>query len=164
MIQVAARTGLPCVVASIMPEGVEPAVQQYLIEHGVAPLMGMSECLDALGTVAGYQFERCSVASGSCVKLLLQSAQLDDVVMQNEFESKKMLAKYGLKTPRRWVGAIADAPRAAAKIGFAVALLIGRGVSEVEIQLIARRIPKCSFGHACGCGFRRRQHGCVGRT
>jgi len=157
-----------------MAEGVEPAVHQHLIEHGVAPLMGMSDCLDALGGVAGYQFERCSVASGSCVNLpLLQSVQLDDVVMQNEFESKNMLAKYGLKTPRRWAGAIADAPRTAAKIGFAVVLEIlsdkithKAEVGGVRLNLrdqdsVMGAITKtkgCTCTQRSRCGFPRSAH------
>jgi len=131
MIQVAARTGLPCVVASIMPEGVEPSVRQYLIDHGVAPLMGMTECLDALGAAVDYQRRRAALsACGFERRELLGPVRFGAQGMKNEVDSLDALASSGLRTPDRWSGPLDDAPQAAEHIGFPVA-----------VKLLSDRIP-----------------------
>ena len=55
MIEIAAQTGLPSVVSSIFPEGLEPAVRGHALANGVSPLMGLTECLDALAGSARYR-------------------------------------------------------------------------------------------------------------
>ena len=123
MIQVAAHTGLPCVVASIMPEGLEAHHRQHLIDHGVAPLMGMTDCLDALASAAAYQCARESLrqAAGE-PQPLLGPLPAGARTMHDEWMSKQALAPYGLRTPVGWAGPVAQAPEAARRIGFPVAV------------------------------------------
>jgi acyl-CoA synthetase (NDP forming) len=125
MIQVRKQTGLPCVVASIMPEGVAPQLRKQLLENNVAPIMGMTEFLDALGAASRYRERRAQLLeTGNELQPLLRLPVLGETVICNEWDSKNALSDYGLVMPERWVGLVEDSIGAAENIGYPVALKI----------------------------------------
>jgi acyl-CoA synthetase (NDP forming) len=125
MVRVNAKTNFLCIVASIMPEGIAPWLRKKLLENGVAPLMGMSEFLAALGSANCYREKRQVIlAEGEPPPPLLSVAVLKNETMRNEWESKQALAEYSLPMPKRWVGCVDDAVAAALRIGFPVVLKV----------------------------------------
>jgi acyl-CoA synthetase (NDP forming) len=125
MIRIRKQTGLPCVVASIMPEGVAPQLRQQLLENNVAPIMGMTEFLDALGAASRYRERRDQLLeTGSELQPLLRLPVLVGSVICNEWDSKQALSGYGLVMPERWAGLVENAIGAAKSIGYPVALKI----------------------------------------
>ena len=125
MIQVSARTGLPCVVASILPDGLEAHHRQHLVDHGVAPLMGMSDCLDALASAATHRRARESLRrEATDPRPLLGPLAPGAPTLHDEWVSKRALARYGLPVPRGWAGPTGQAPEAARVIGFPVVVKV----------------------------------------
>lgn len=121
MIQIAEQTDLPCVVGSMFPEGLEPSVREHALRRGVAPLMGMTECVQALAGSAGY---------GTLLRLVRECAESlpslaagpipHDPAPINEWESRRALASYGVSFPNAWAGRWEDAAQGAEEIGYPV--------------------------------------------
>ncbi len=118
------QTGKPAMVLSTLPESLPPPARDRLTAAGIAPLQGLDEALAALGGIAWYQDRLRQIAvQGGARHLGLpapaavprQARQLD------EWDSKRRLAAFGLPVPEgRLIGA-AEAPNAAAELGFPVA-------------------------------------------
>lgn len=109
-----------CVVASLV-ESMPDAAAQQLLKAGLAPMQGMSECMDAI---------RHAAAVGSAQRRAASIQPLDDVRqvamtpfrLLNEVASKQALAEFGVPIPR---GAMCDASTAvqcADRIGYPVAV------------------------------------------
>ena len=123
MIEVRRQSGLPCIVASIMPEGVEAKHRHRLLQNGVSPLSGLTEFLEAFGVATQYQQRREIIMSaGSVPDDLIAMQPAASTMMHNEWDSKQALTKYGLQFPQRWAGPVEHAIDAAENIGFPVAV------------------------------------------
>ncbi len=121
MIEVRRQSELPCIVASIMPGGVEPEQRFQLLQNGVSPLSGLTEFLYALGAAAQYHQRREAImSSGSVPDDLIAMQPAASTVMCNEWDSKQALAEYGLQFPQRWAGPVEQAIDAAEELGFPV--------------------------------------------
>ncbi len=117
---------IPCVVAGILPEGLEPGLRKHLLALGIVPLLGFSDSMEALsvavriGQIFGGKTGKSAPADlvrpGPKVGAEIQAAMMD------EAESKLALRQYGLVTPEFRVVAAAEAPKAATKVGYPVAL------------------------------------------
>ncbi len=119
------KTGLPCVVASIMPEGIAPEQRRQLLENGVAPISGMSEFLKALGAVCHYRERRAGLLADECEpQTLLRLPVFAQTVIHNEQDSKLAVSRYGLPLPRHWAGLAEKTVHAADDIGYPVALKV----------------------------------------
>ena len=127
MIEVRAKTGLPCVVAGIFPEGLDATIRHKIAAGGVAPLLGFQDALDAIAAAAGYLDRRARVIEGAEQGLLLvprDGSTPQDLLTLDEWEAKTMLAAAGLAVPAGWTGPSGDAPGAAADLGFPVAVKV----------------------------------------
>lgn len=123
MIEVHQRTGLPTVVSGLLPEGIEPHLRERLQAHGVAALMGVTETIEALAGAALYAEARRALVESAPVSLLTPGSDGPTRTL-DEWASKERLARYGLALPPRWAGSAEAAPKAAAEIGFPVAVKI----------------------------------------
>ena len=52
MARVGANLGIPVAVAGILPEGLDAALRKHLLGHGIAPLLGFGDTLEALAVAA----------------------------------------------------------------------------------------------------------------
>ena len=52
MAKVGQNLDIPVAVAGILPEGLDPALRRHLLGHGIAPLLGFSDSLEALAVAA----------------------------------------------------------------------------------------------------------------
>ena len=128
MIRLRQLSSLPCVVASILPEGLEESIRIRLTEGGVAPLLGLEDALTAIAVCAHYGAARgdaeTSVGGFPHLPLLRSNHEPTNVRPLDEWDSKSRLAKFGLPVPEGWVGPAEATPEAAAVVGFPVAVKI----------------------------------------
>ena len=108
---------------SSLPETISPGTRQRCLDHGVVPLQGQREALEALA-LAGATGDAWRTQSP--VNLQIPASRSDTaglpVVSLSEDAGKDALAKFGVPTARRQVVAAADAARAATQIGFPVVM------------------------------------------
>lgn len=124
MIATRTRTGLPCAVAGILPDGLEVNLRKQLLARGVAPLAGYDDAMKAFSaaaacaTVQQRQFKPPLLMgiAGTTISTALR--------MLDEQMSKEMLEACGMPLPRRWSGIGREAPAAANKLGYPVVLKI----------------------------------------
>ena len=92
---------IPIVVGAPFPEGIEPEIRQTLIKKGVAPLLGFSEILTALGTSASWKEMSKHLTKKKYPKLVtsLKKSKLKSNI-KNEFQSKNDLKVYGINFPK----------------------------------------------------------------
>ena len=122
MIEVARRLDLPCAVAGILPEGLDPALRQRLMDGGVAPLLGFGDTMTALRVAA--ELAQARARGGVPPKRLLDCAPLDSGRMLDEARSKSALGKAGLVTPEFRIATLGQVAEAATGLGFPVALKV----------------------------------------
>ena len=103
MIEVRRLAGLPTVVGSLLPEGIESEQRERLLASGVAPLCGLRETLEALATAAAYPNHRAAAAAA---EPLMNAGRAPGLALRvlNEWESKQALAPYGVELPEAWAG------------------------------------------------------------
>ena len=119
MIEVRRLAGLPTVVGSLLPEGIEPEQRERLLACGVAPLCGLRETLDALAAAAAYPNRRAAAAAA---EPLMTAGRVPGPGLRvlDEWESKQALAPYGVELPEAWAGPTERASEA--PVGFPVAV------------------------------------------
>jgi acyl-CoA synthetase (NDP forming) len=140
MAKVAENLGIPVAVASILPEGLYPALRKHLLAHGIAPLLGFSDTLEALAvaTRLGEKHRRMQTATapGDLLTRLGPDASGAPSILLDEAEAKAALAAHGLVTPAFTVSSREQLAEAATKIGLPLAL-----------KLVSSEIP-----HKAGMG------------
>lgn len=116
---VAARrsTGAPVSVVSSLPEGLPESLGARLLAEGIAPMQGLTECLDAVAAAARIGRYRTSEPG-----LLAVSLAAGPAVRLDEWESKKDLDRWGVPVPEGILTDAAGAPAAAEALGFPVVL------------------------------------------
>ncbi|MEO6626849.1 MAG: acetate--CoA ligase family protein [Burkholderiaceae bacterium] len=119
-------SGAAAAVVASLPEGLPETVASRLLALGIAPMQGVSQCLDALAHAAriGEAQRRANdlVPTGSA-----QAAPISPVRMLDEAASKAALAQYGLPVPLSMVVPAQLAVSCAAQIGYPVVV---KAVSE----------------------------------
>src|SRR5262249_10193288 len=114
--------GKTALVASDLSELIPADARQRMIERGCAPLQGLEAAVAAFAAVT-HRARQSAAADLALPDLPPAPA---DANLREEWECKRRLAKFGLTLPEaRFVDAD-TAPRAAAEIGFPVALKLGR--------------------------------------
>ncbi len=125
MIDVKAKTSLPCFVISNLAEGLPQDVREHLIADGVVPLQGIEDGLAAFGRIANHvpRWNALREHGGPDARLLDGPPDGGAMTAHDEWASKAWLKNAGIETPDgRFVADARAAAAAAADIGFPVAL------------------------------------------
>ncbi len=113
---------MPVIASPLIPEGLEPHLRQKLLDGGVAPLTGFTECLDALGAAVAYGATRKAITEpGSPIHPI--TAPRGNRAL-DEHEGKTLMAAHGLPVAGSWAGPVDQAAEAAEAIGFPVVLKV----------------------------------------
>lgn len=112
---------LPGAVCSTLPENLDAHTREWLTGQGVAPMQGINECLEAISAAAWHGKRKAESLEADpydpCTTLPAGDARTLD-----EAEGKRLLAQAGIMVPRGLTSDAAGAPRAAAELGYPVAL------------------------------------------
>ncbi len=111
-------TGAKAALVASMPESLPEYVGTRMIASSIAPMQGISECMEAIRLAADIGALRARNRAG-----LLKKAHAVDVnsaQMLDEPTGKAALKSFGLTVPKGEVVAIAEAAHAAERIGFPV--------------------------------------------
>jgi acyl-CoA synthetase (NDP forming) len=123
-----AQTGSRIAVVSSLPENMPEARGETLIKSGIAPMMGLEECLTAAAASANV-YQGWNSPPAAPVILPTTHAKGDSIVL-DEAASKAALASHGLCVPPSRTAKTTDgAAQAATAIGFPV-VLKGLGVAH----------------------------------
>lgn len=119
-------TGRPMLVTSSLPELLPATARDRMIASGVAPMQGIDEAVAAFAASARYGSVRARVRGtpGGIAALHLPAhAELPSGrALLGEYESKQLLAAYGLTVPPARLADAGAARASAAELGFPVAL------------------------------------------
>jgi acetyl-CoA synthetase len=117
------ETGARAAVVASLPEGMPPSLADELGRAGIAPLIGIDDALTALAAAATVHeaFSREVVAAPW---VLNDKHAASTPSLLTEIEAKRRLRGFGLEVPVSEECTIAEAPRAAVRLGFPVALKI----------------------------------------
>ena len=114
-----------CAVLASMPEGMPDGVARQLLERGIAPMQGITECLDAVTHAASFGEVRARrntlQALAPTLAVAPSSLAAGHSQLLDEVASKQALARYGLSVPGGVVVAdVETAVAAAARMGYPV--------------------------------------------
>ncbi len=124
LIEVRQKLGVPVSVAGILPEGLEVEFRRHMIRNGVAPLLGFAETMEALSVSAKLAEIHAAKNEHGTPRPLFEGHGYEKGHILDEAASKRALQEYGLVTPDFAAVALEDAPAAAEKLGFPVALKV----------------------------------------
>ena len=110
--------GAACVVSSLA-EGLSEAQARQLLDHGIAPMQGIAECLDAIAHAAAIGAARLRVAAPRPLAPL-RALMGSGTELLDEAGAKSALAAFGLPVPKGAVLAAAAAAAYAEQLGFPV--------------------------------------------
>jgi len=119
---VAAARGIPAAVCSTLPENMDAATREHLLAQGVAPMQGLHECLNAISGAAWHSARRDALLAQPLEPLRIPGAAAPEAVMLDEATAKQRLAAAGIAVPPGVTAAADEAPAAAARLGFPLAL------------------------------------------
>jgi len=119
---VAAARGIPAAVCSTLPENMDAATRGHLLAQGVAPMQGLHECLNAISGAAWHSARRDALLAQPLEPLRIPGAAAPEAVMLDEATAKQRLAAAGIAVPPGVTAAADEAPAAAARLGFPLAL------------------------------------------
>jgi acetyl-CoA synthetase len=100
-IQAAKNTGQMACIVSSMPEGLPESLTTRLMQEGLAPMMGLEECIEAIACAVKISQARLQVQQIQILNpIALQSDGAPQTVYTwDEVQSKKALAALGLPIP-----------------------------------------------------------------
>ena len=97
----AAKThGIPGAVCSTIAENLDVETRDFLIEHGIAPMQGIGDCVKSIASAVKYGKRRQEILASPPPPLHLTSRQDNaKAVSLDEVEAKKMLSAAGVVIP-----------------------------------------------------------------
>lgn len=123
MAKVGENLGIPVAVAGILPEGLYPALRKHLLAHGIAPLLGFSDTLEALAVATQLGEKHLQMQAATAPdELLTRHDPGAPSILLDEAESKAALRAHGLVTPAFAVSGREQLADTTTKIGFPLAL------------------------------------------
>jgi len=120
-IEAARAAGQPAAVCSTLPENLDRETREMLAAHGVAPMQGIHEALNAIAAAAWHGRRRAAILSEERTLLIPASPQHAAEAI-DEAAGKAHLRTAGLCVPESVVTSGAEAFQAAESLGFPVAL------------------------------------------
>lgn len=133
-IDAASAAGLPSAVCSTLPENLDRETREMLAARGVAPMQGLHEALNAIAGAAWHGRRRAEILDLGLEPLV--AAPLPDTLPDtaeaiDEAAGKEHLRAAGLPVPEGIVATGAEAPQAAGRLGFPVALkMVSAGLAH----------------------------------
>jgi acyl-CoA synthetase (NDP forming) len=112
---------LAAAVCSTLPENLDQETRDFLVGQGIAPMQGLEECLRAMAGAAWHHARRNAILAEPPCALSGAAAPRAATVL-DEAAAKRRLRQAGISVPEAVVAASAQAPQAAATLGFPVAL------------------------------------------
>jgi acetyl-CoA synthetase len=112
-------TGSAAAVVASLPEGMPDTVARQLLEHGIAPMQGTADCMDAVS----HAWRIGAVATRRAILQALPDHRAiapGEIRLLNEVMSKQALKIFGVAVPRGEVVSADEAAVAAARIGYPV--------------------------------------------
>ena len=110
------------VVVATMQENLPAAAREALLAQGIAPMLGLQECLIAIcGAVQLYASQQ---RAAEILPLQAPSHKTGAAITLTEAQSKALLRTYGLPTPPARECTLHDAASCAAEIGYPVAVKV----------------------------------------
>ncbi len=117
----AAEQNLPAAICATIPENMDLETRHFLIEQGVAPMQGIHETLNAVQDAAKWAQARDRIGKAPPEPLAAPNGYVElQTVMEDA--GKNWLQNAGMAVPDGQTVSAADAPNAAAMIGYPVAL------------------------------------------
>jgi acyl-CoA synthetase (NDP forming) len=113
------RTGAPAGVLASLPEGLPDGFARALLAEGIAPMQGLTECMDAIVIAARIGVAQRRAAQTLALQAVAAVAR-SDIHMLDEAASKQALAVFGVAVPRSEVVAAGDAVACAVRLGYPV--------------------------------------------
>ena len=98
VIQAKKKTNANVALVASMHENTSESMQARLLENGIAPMLGMDECFQAVFASVEYA-THCRQVNSLQALSAVRSAQQCDVETLTEHQGKQELAKYGLRIP-----------------------------------------------------------------
>lgn len=139
------RKGIPAAVASGLSENLDEETRDLLVAGGVAPLQGLDEAVAAIDRAIGWGARRDAVAAqggAAALELSVASPVHGASELLDEVAGKALLTAAGVSVPEGVVVTAANAPRAAERLGFPVAL-----------KLVSAALPHKSEAGAVAVGL-----------
>ena len=112
---------LAAAVCSTLPENLDAETRAFLVSHGVAPMQGIEECMNAMAKAADYHTRRAAILDLPPLQLLPPAAPGTSYLL-DEAAAKALLAAAGVAVPRASQCSGTEAPAVAAALGFPVVL------------------------------------------
>ncbi|MBV9523081.1 MAG: acetate--CoA ligase family protein, partial [Alphaproteobacteria bacterium] len=154
LIAASQRTGAAAAIVASLPEAMPEERAAMLRAAGVAPMLGLEEALAAIEAAA----DAGDFARQRAPRLLEAAPMMRGTVRSlSEWDAKRALARHGLCVPDgRVVASPEEAMRAAAEIGFPVALkAIGNGIAhKSEIGGVRLGLEDAAAVRAAASGLR----------
>ena len=113
------QTGAPASVLASLPEGLPDDFARTLLSHGIAPMQGLTECMDAVVNAAHIGAAQRRAAQTLALQAVSDAAR-SSIHMLDEAASKQALAVFGVPVPRSEVVSARDAVACAARLGYPV--------------------------------------------
>ncbi|OXC79768.1 acetate--CoA ligase family protein [Caballeronia sordidicola] len=117
------RHGITGAIISVFPDLMPPEHAARMAEAGIAPLQGLAEGVAAIGAAMWYGQQRKRIVDADALSdlhVLRAGRSTGTSRLYDEWDSKRMLAEYGLTVPVGELVAPTDAPAAGQRLGFPV--------------------------------------------
>ena len=162
--------GVPAAVCSTLPENLDRATREMLIAQGVAPMQGIREALDAIAGAVWHGRRRRMGRGEAPAAQAVSGDEAGTATTIDEHQAKLRLRSIGMPVPVGCVAGPREAPRAAAEIGFPVAVkmvsdrllhkteagAVALGVSSpAEVEAVVARIRAGVLRHDAGAASDR---------
>ena len=137
------KTNKPAMVVSTLPELLPEPARRRLMAAGIAPLQGLEEAVAAIGGAAWIDRRRrqieASERGAGGLRLPAAGPTPAAASVLDEWTSKRELAAFGVRLPEARLASAAEAPGAAASLGFPVVVkaLVPALVHKTEAGAVA---------------------------
>ena len=112
---------IPGAVCSTIPENLDNETRKFLVDHGVAPMQGIEECMTAIAHAAWYGVRRSEIQN-SDPKQLFKLEPNKAVRLLDEAAGKNLLRKNGIPIPEGRIGSGSKIAQLSNELGFPVVL------------------------------------------
>jgi acyl-CoA synthetase (NDP forming) len=139
LIATGAALGKPVMVATTLPETFPAELRDSVIARGAAPLQGIDEALTAFALAAAFGRHRRADQTATILTAAAEQTGGQPRLLE-EWDAKAQLVQHGVRVPGSRVVDGAEAPAAAAELGFPVVLKLARPVLAHKTEAGAVRL------------------------